>query len=83
VTHVVKVLSSACPLNCWDSCSFDVTLDQGKIVKIDGKKEHPITKGKICGRGRMLVERTNSKERLLFPLKKIDGEFTRITWEQA
>jgi anaerobic selenocysteine-containing dehydrogenase len=79
----MKVLSSACPLNCWDNCGFNVTVDQGKVVQIEGNPEHPITNGKICGRGRMLVERTNSKGRLLFPLKKIDGEFTRISWEQA
>ncbi|WP_449538273.1 molybdopterin-dependent oxidoreductase [Ferdinandcohnia sp. Marseille-Q9671] len=74
---------SACPLNCWDSCGFVVEVENGKVVKIDGDKEHPITKGKICGRGRMLETRTNSPERILHPLKKIDGEFQRITWEQA
>ena len=80
---VTKVHTSACPLNCWDSCGFNVTVDQGKVVNVDGFKEHPITKGKICGRGRMLLERTNSNDRLLYPLKKVDGEFTRISWKQA
>jgi anaerobic selenocysteine-containing dehydrogenase len=80
---MAKVVSSACPLNCWDSCGFNVTIDQGKVVKIDGAPLHPITQGKICGRGRMLEARTNSTERLLYPLKKVDGEFTRITWQQA
>lgn len=74
---------STCPLNCWDNCGFVVEVEDGKIVKIDGDKEHPITKGKICGRGRMLEARTNSDDRVLYPLKKIDGEFQRITWEQA
>ena len=80
---MTKVHSSACPLNCWDSCGFNVTVEQGKVVKIDGNEEHPITKGKICGRGRMLLDRTNSNQRVLYPLKKIDGEFTRISWQQA
>ncbi len=74
---------SACPLNCWDSCGFHVTVENGKVTKIDGDKEHPITKGKICGRGRMLESRTNSPERLLYPLKKVNGEFKQISWEQA
>lgn len=79
----LTTFKSACPLNCWDSCGFVVEVENGKIVKIDGDKEHPITKGKICGRGRMLEARTNSDDRILYPLKKIDGEFQRITWEQA
>lgn len=78
-----NVYTSACPLNCWDSCGFKVVVDEGKVTKVDGDESHPITKGKICGRGRSLEQRTNSKERLLYPLKKIDGEFHRISWEQA
>lgn len=52
-------------------------------MKVEGDPRHPITKGKICGRGRMLVERTNSAERLHHPLKKIDGQFHKISWAQA
>ncbi|MCH1626774.1 molybdopterin-dependent oxidoreductase [Fredinandcohnia quinoae] len=74
---------SACPLNCWDSCGFEVEVENGKVIKIDGNKDHPITKGKICGRGRMLEARTNSHDRILHPLKKIDGVFQKISWEQA
>ncbi len=79
----MATFKSACPLNCWDSCGFVVEVENGKVVKIDGDKDHPITKGKICGRGRMLETRTNSDDRILYPLKKVDGEFQRITWEQA
>lgn len=53
------------------------------MVKVDGDPEHPITKGKICGRGRMLADRTNADGRILYPLKKINGNFVKITWEQA
>jgi anaerobic selenocysteine-containing dehydrogenase len=74
---------SSCSLNCWDTCGFKVTVENGKVVKVDGDDSHPITQGKICSRGRMLETRTNSKERLLYPLKKVNGQFIRISWEQA
>lgn len=80
---MAEVVQSACPLNCWDSCGLSVTVEDGKIAKVEGDPNHPITKGKICGRGRMLADRANSPERLLFPLKKINGEFQQITWDQA
>ncbi|KAA0546032.1 molybdopterin-dependent oxidoreductase [Bacillus sp. BGMRC 2118] len=79
----LEIKKSACPLNCWDSCGFTVTVTDGKISKIDGDKDHPITKGKICGRGRLLEERTNHANRLTQPLKKIDGQFQPISWQQA
>jgi anaerobic selenocysteine-containing dehydrogenase len=80
---VATVYHSACPLNCWDSCGFLVTVEDGKVTKVEGNPDHPITQGKICGRGRMLENRANSEDRLLYPLKKIDGKFERISWEQA
>ncbi len=75
--------TASCPLNCWDNCGLTVTVDRGKVTKVEGDREHPVTKGKICGRGRMLAERANSDKRILHPLKKTDGKFTRIGWDQA
>ncbi|MCY8512659.1 molybdopterin-dependent oxidoreductase [Bacillus atrophaeus] len=78
-----KVHQSACPLNCWDSCGFLVTVENEKVKKVDGDPHHPITEGKICGRGRMLESKTNAPERLRYPMKKQNGEFVRISWYQA
>ncbi len=80
---MAEILKSACPLNCWDSCGLLVTVENDKIIKVEGDPSHPITKGKICGRGRMLETRANSPERLLHPLKKVNGEFKQISWDQA
>lgn len=81
--EMATVHHSACPLNCWDSCGFLVTVEDGKVTKVEGNPEHPITQGKICGRGRMLENRANSEDRLLYPLKKVEGRFQQISWEQA
>ncbi|KOO45929.1 molybdopterin-dependent oxidoreductase [Priestia koreensis] len=78
-----KEVISSCPLNCWDSCGFHVTVENNKVIKVDGDANHPITQGKICGRGRALETRANSSDRLLHPLKKINGQFVQISWEQA
>ena len=80
---MAQVRKAACPLNCWDSCGFNVIINQDRIVKVEGDPEHPITQGKICGRGRMLETRANSSQRLLHPLKKVNGTFEQISWEQA
>ncbi|NYE06191.1 anaerobic selenocysteine-containing dehydrogenase [Bacillus niacini] len=80
---MASIVKSACPLNCWDSCGFQVTVENDKVIKVEGDPSHPITKGKICGRGRMLETRTNSPERILYPLKKVNGKFEQISWDQA
>jgi anaerobic selenocysteine-containing dehydrogenase len=80
---LAKVFQSSCSLNCWDNCGFEVTIDNGKVVAVAGAVDHPITQGKICGRGRMLETKTNSPDRLLSPLKKVNGVFTPISWEKA
>lgn len=80
---MTQIRQAACPLNCWDSCGFHVTVENDRVTKVEGDPSHPITQGKICGRGRMLETRTNSSQRLLYPLKKINGNFEQISWEQA
>lgn len=74
---------TACPLNCWDVCGFEVTVDQGKVVKVEGDPHHPITRGKICGRGKMLADRLNHPQRILTPLKQVEGHFIPMSWQQA
>ncbi|MDQ0233173.1 molybdopterin-dependent oxidoreductase [Metabacillus malikii] len=78
-----QVFKTSCPLNCWDNCGFEVTVENGKVTKVEGDKDHPITKGKICGRGRMLEGKTNSTERVTTPLKRVNGVLTEISWNQA
>ncbi|WP_339060767.1 molybdopterin-dependent oxidoreductase [Tepidibacillus marianensis] len=74
---------TACPLNCFDVCGFIVTKENQKVISIEGDPDHPITKGKICGRGKMLKDRMYDPRRLRYPLKKVDKQFVRIPWKQA
>ena len=40
-----STVRTACPLDCPDSCTLDVTLEKGRVVKLDGGSELPRTKG--------------------------------------
>ncbi len=74
----------ACPLDCFDVCSLVVWTDEeGKITKLEGNKDHPITKGFICDKGRQHIERMYSPKRLKYPMRKLDGRWKRISWEDA
>ncbi len=80
---MIKESKSACPLNCYDVCGFKVYTENNRIIKIEGDSAHPITKGKICGKGKLIKERIYDRERLLYPQKKMGNRFVRISWEQA
>jgi len=77
-----EVIKSDCIL-CINSCGINAYVEDGKLVKVEGMKEHPISEGAICPRGEALPEWVYSKGRLQYPMKKADGEWVRISWDEA
>ncbi len=72
--HVNKnegVFPSVCSLDCPDQCGLLVHKKAGKIVKIEGDPEHPVTKGAICNKVRHMTDRLYDPHRLKTPLKRI------------
>jgi anaerobic selenocysteine-containing dehydrogenase len=80
-------VETACPLDCPDACSLDVTLRGGRIVKIEGSRRNEVTRGYICGKVRHFQQRVYGDDRLLFPAlrngAKGGGTFRRYTWDEA
>ncbi|MBI4515326.1 MAG: molybdopterin-dependent oxidoreductase [Deltaproteobacteria bacterium] len=78
---------SVCPLDCPDTCSLSVTLEDGRITAIDGSGRNPLTDGFICAKVRRYHERVYSPLRLLYPQRRVgakgEGRFTRISWDEA
>ncbi|MBI9055173.1 MAG: molybdopterin-dependent oxidoreductase [Bacteroidales bacterium] len=79
----MKARNTACPRNCYSTCSFKVWTDDGKVIKIDPQPLNKATPEGICLKGLSYVERVNSPKRILHPLKKINGEFKKIPWDDA
>src|SRR4051812_2835947 len=75
------------PLDCPDSCTLDVTVENGRVVKIDGGDANPTTRGFICGKVRRFTDRLYGEDRLLYPAirkgPKGQGVFERVTWDEA
>ncbi len=82
-----STVRTACPLDCPDSCTLDVTVEKGRVVKIDGGNANPVTGGYICAKVRRFDERLYGEDRLLYPAvrkgAKGQGVFTRVTWDEA
>src|ERR687890_1034675 len=82
-----STVRTACPLDCPDSCTLDVTVEKGRVTKIDGGDANPVTGNYICGKVRRFGERLYGEDRLLYPAvrkgAKGQGAFTRVTWDEA
>ena len=83
-THTVR---AACPHDCPDTCALLVTVENGVAVKVEGAKDHSFTGGTLCTKVARYLERTYSKDRVLFPQKRVGakgkGEFERVSWDAA
>ena len=62
-----STVQTACPLDCPDSCSLSVTVERGKVIRIDGSTHAPSTAGYICGKVRRFDKRLYGEDRLLYP----------------
>ena len=77
-----SVVETACPLDCPDACSLAVTVQHGKVIKIDGSHKNPVTGGFICAKVRKFGDRVYGADRLLYPAirkgRKGEGKFERV-----
>ena len=78
---------TACPLDCPDTCSLTVTVEDGRLTKVDAGPGNPITDGFICQKVKHHPERVYAADRVLTPLvrtgAKGEGEFRPASWDEA
>lgn len=80
--------AAVCSLDCPDTCSLTVTVDDDRIVKVRGSNALPYTDGVICNKvAHHSAEFVHGPGRLHWPLMRVgprgSGRFTRIGWEDA
>jgi formate dehydrogenase len=74
---------TACIL-CECNCGVIVQVDDRKLVKIRGDKEHPASQGYTCNKALQLDRYQNSRNRLTSPLRRCaDGTYEEIEWDTA
>jgi len=68
-------------------CGLICHVKDGRLVRIEGMKEAPRNKGKLCPKAFASMQWVYSPQRLKYPLKRVgekgEGQFERITWNEA
>jgi formate dehydrogenase (coenzyme F420) alpha subunit len=68
---------------CYHSCGMNVLVEGGRITKVEGLKEHPLNRGKLCPKGERAIDLVYHPDRLKYPMKRVNGGWNRISWDQA
>ncbi|HEY1393292.1 MAG TPA: molybdopterin oxidoreductase family protein [Methylibium sp.] len=83
----ISIVRAACPHDCPDTCAMRVTVEDGRVVRVQGDPDHPTTHGALCTKVSRYAERSYHPDRVLRPLKrsgpKGSGQFTPVSWDEA
>ncbi|MBV8312425.1 MAG: molybdopterin-dependent oxidoreductase, partial [Planctomycetaceae bacterium] len=81
------VFKNVCPLDCPDTCSMRVTVEDGVAVDLRGDGSHPFTRGFLCQKMARYLDRVYSPDPLHHPMRRVgrkgEGRFARISWDEA
>jgi len=77
----------ACPHDCPDTCALVSTVQDGRVIRVQGNPAHAATAGVLCTKVSHYPERTHHAERLLQPLRRAgpkgSGRFEPVSWDAA
>ena len=68
-------------------CGVDAYVLDGRVIKVEGTKEHPHNRGLLCTKGAANRDYIYREDRLKTPMRRVgkkgEGKFAPITWEEA
>ena len=79
----LEILRTACNRDCPDACGMLAHVEDGRVVRLQGDPDHPVTQGFLCHRTSRFIERQYDPRRLTSPLRRSGDRFEPISWSQA
>ncbi|PWU49939.1 nitrate reductase, partial [Micromonospora globispora] len=79
----------ACPLDCPDTCTWQLTVEDGRAVALRGDRDHPFTRGVLCGKVNRYLDAVNGPDRLTHPKVRTGPKgvgpvsYRPATWDEA
>src|SRR5437764_1243186 len=69
---------------CEPACGLVATVDEGRLVRLEPDREHPVTQGFACPKGLAGVDIHHDPDRLNHPQqRRPDGSLVQQTWDEA
>ncbi len=80
-----KRIITSCTRDCPNSCGLVATVRDGRLVRLAGDPDHPLTRGRACVKAQRYVKRVYSPERIVHPLLRDHRHqpWRRAAWDEA
>ena len=78
----VSSAPSVCPY-CGVGCGLFVEAQDGVAIGLGYMQGHPTSQGALCPKGNASLDIVYHRERLLHPLRRVEGGFEPIDWDEA
>ncbi len=75
----VKTICTACSVGC----GVIAEVQNGVWVRQEVAQDHPVSAGGHCCKGANMIDMSRSEVRLKHPMVKRNGQWQRISWDQA
>lgn len=82
-------IRTTCPRDCYDSCGIVVELEAGRVRRVLGDREHPVSRGSLCAKCAIAYNGVwlDPQARLTRPLRRTgpkgEGRFEPVSWDEA
>jgi formate dehydrogenase major subunit len=73
---------TTCPY-CGTGCEMNVGTSGNQIVSIKPLFEAPVSRGHLCVKGRYAFDFVSATDRITDPMIRKNGDWHRVTWEEA
>jgi anaerobic selenocysteine-containing dehydrogenase len=78
----ISYVTSTCTL-CPGGCGISVKKAGERVIKIGGLQGHPVNDGSLCILGAAGAQLLYGPTRIQTPIKKVNGRWQKISWEEA
>lgn len=86
---MAQIVKTICQMgnHAYEVVGLDVYVEDGKIVKVKGMKNHPTNNGTLPPKAFAAPQLEYDPNRLMYPLKRVgergEGKWERISWDEA
>jgi anaerobic selenocysteine-containing dehydrogenase len=87
--YKTTTIKTTCPRDCYDSCGMKVLVEDGRVRKVSGDRDHMVSRGKLCPKCALAYNGAwiDPTRRLTRPLRRAGakgaGRFIPVSWDEA
>jgi len=68
-------ITTTCTRDCPNTCGLIATVSHGKIIRMTGSPDHPLTKGATCRKTMKYIDRVYHPDRIIYPMIRRNGNW--------